>query len=104
MQRNRLIHSPQLMKAIPPKRTNPQPEINLGERSNSDRHVVGRPEGELSVNIRANPWPAFSFSACSKSRTQTPDSPEKSPPLSATALPSAPELAADNPAPADRNN
>jgi len=35
---NRLINRPQLMKPIPPKRTDPQTEINLGERSNGYRH------------------------------------------------------------------
>src|SRR5690242_8606925 len=45
-----------------------------------------------------------SFAACSKSRTQTRDSPETTPPPSAAAPPSAPAPAADSLAHADRNN
>jgi hypothetical protein len=38
VQRDSLINRPQLMKAFSPKRTDPQTEINLGERSNGYTH------------------------------------------------------------------
>jgi hypothetical protein len=66
----------------------------LTEDQNQPLRVLPKARGSL----------AFSFAACSKSQTQTPDSPETAPPLFAVAPPSAPEPAGDSRAPAGRNN
>jgi hypothetical protein len=53
------------MKAISPKRTNPQPEIDLGERSNSYNHggmiltTNTRTWGDASALIRKRAKPAI---------------------------------------------
>ncbi len=54
VQRDGLVHRAQLVKAISPKRTNPQAEIDLGERSNGHRHgrmILTRDDGKCGENF-----------------------------------------------------